>query len=93
MDAWIDTGITGELVLPMQMIAPMGLPLGPAVPATLADGSVVQRDAYSSSVDRFGKWTNIEVVANQGTFPLLGVGLLLGHHLDIDYSGRTLSLT
>jgi predicted aspartyl protease len=28
MDAWIDTGFTGELVIPQQQIAALGLPLG-----------------------------------------------------------------
>jgi predicted aspartyl protease len=39
LDAWIDTGFTGELVLPQQNVASLGLPLDPTVMARLANGS------------------------------------------------------
>ena len=42
LDAWIDTGFTGELVLPQQCVVSLGLPLGPAVLARLADGSDIE---------------------------------------------------
>ena len=45
----------------------------------------------SCIVEWFGMWKQIEVIASQGTFPLLGVGLLAGHHLEIDY--KVLPLT
>ena len=92
LETWIDTGFTGELVIPMQQIAALGLPLGPAVKAVLADGSQIKVDTYFCLVEWFGKWKNVEVVANQGRFPLLGVGLLLGHDLHIDYQAKTILL-
>jgi clan AA aspartic protease len=92
-DAWIDTGFTGDLVLPAKLIASLGLPLGPAVSAKLADGSVVQLDTHSCMLEWFGQWKVIEVVSNQGDFPLLGVGLLLDHVLHVDYPQKTLILT
>ncbi len=48
MDAWIDTGFTGELVIPQQQIAALGLPLGPVVKAILADGSQIDLATYHS---------------------------------------------
>jgi clan AA aspartic protease len=91
--AWIDTGFTGDLVLPAQLISSMGLPLGPAVSAVLADGSVVQLDTYTCMLEWFGQWKSIEVVVNKGQFPLLGVGLLLDHELRVDYPWKTVNLT
>lgn len=92
MDVWIDTGFTGELVIPQQQIAALGLPLGPAVKAILADGSQIDLDTYHCLVDWFGAWRGIEVVANQGQFPLLGIGLLLGRELQINYQTKEVNL-
>ena len=92
LDGWIDTGFTGELVLPQRSVKSLGLPLGPAVKAGLADGSEVQLDTYTCLLEWFGEWRRIEVVANQGQFPLLGVGLLLDHALHIDYRAKTITV-
>jgi clan AA aspartic protease len=93
LEIWIDTGFTGELVLPSNHVASLGLPLGPAVKAALADGSEIQLDAYTCLIDWFGEWKRIEVVANQGRFPLLGFGLLRGRVLHIDYAANSLEIT
>lgn len=85
LDAWIDTGFTGELVLPQQTVMSLGLPLGPSVMARLADGSNVQLDAHTCLLEWFDEWKRIEVVANQGHYPLLGVGLLVDRDLRINY--------
>src|SRR5437588_1184215 len=81
IDAWVDTGFTGELVIPHQQVMSLNLPLGPAVRAGLADGSEVDLDTYTCHLDWLGQQKRIEVVANQGQSPLLGVGLLLDHRL------------
>ena len=39
IEAWIDTGFTGELVLPQDQIAALGLPHSAVVTAELGDGS------------------------------------------------------
>jgi clan AA aspartic protease len=92
LDAWIDTGFTGELVLPRQNVTSLGLPLGPCVMARLADGSDVQLDTYTCLVEWFDEWKRIEVVVNDGQFPLLGIGLLLDRDLHIDYRAKTITL-
>lgn len=92
LDAWIDTGFTGELVLPQQNVTSLGLPLGPSVMARLANGSDIQLDTYTCLLEWFDEWKRIEVVANQGQYPLLGVGLLLDHDLHIDYRAKTITV-
>jgi predicted aspartyl protease len=72
IDAWIDTGFTGELVMPMTQIATMGLPLGPTIKAVLGDGTETQLETNTCLIAWFGETKRIEVVANQGRFPLLG---------------------
>jgi len=92
LDAWIDTGFTGELVLPQQTVTSLGLPLGPSVMARLADGSDIHLDTHTCHLEWFDKWRRIEVVANQGQYPLIGVGLLLDRELHIDYRAMTLTV-
>jgi len=91
VQAWIDTGFNGDLVLPQQLIDELALPLSGTVKATLADGSQVALVTYSCLVDWFGKQRPLEVVANWGDCPLLGVGLLVG--LDLHISYRTGEIT
>ena len=92
MDAWIDTGFTGELVLSKHAVTSLGLPLGSAVMARLADGSDIQLDTFTCLLEWFGEWKRIEVVSNEGQYPLLGVGLLLDRDLHIDYRAKTVTV-
>ena len=92
IEAWIDTGFTGELVLPQDRIAALGLPRSAVVRAALGDGSETMLEMYSCLIEWFGHVQPIEVIANTGTSPLLGVGLLQGHTLTIDYVARTLTI-
>jgi len=69
LDAWIDTGFTGELVLPRRLVRSLCLPLGPTIMARLADGSDVQLDTYTCLLEWFGELKRIEVVANEGHYP------------------------
>ncbi len=84
VDVWIDTGFTGELVFPIAMIRQLGLIQSGTVDAVLADGSQRQFDTYTCKIRWFNGKRDLEVIANDGDFPLLGVGLLLGRELRID---------
>jgi clan AA aspartic protease len=85
IQAWIDTGFNGELVLPKERIDDLGLPQSGTVKAILADGSEITLQRYTCQIEWFGQQRELEVVANEGEYPLLGVGLLLGHELHISY--------
>lgn len=89
---WIDTGFTGELVMPRPLIESLGLPLGPIVRAVLANGSSVELESFHCFLEWFGQWRSIEVVASAGEFPLLGVGLLMKQTLTVDYRAMILNL-
>ena len=89
MRVWIDTGFNGDLVLPHQQIDELALPHSGTVKAILADGSEVALKTYACLIDWFGQERHLEVVANDGEYPLLGVGLLAGLDLHISYrSGK-----
>jgi predicted aspartyl protease len=47
IEAWIDTGFTGDLVLPQSAIDLLQLPKSGSVDATLADGSTIELSTYS----------------------------------------------
>jgi clan AA aspartic protease len=90
--AWVDTAFTGDLVIPRGTIERLGLQQSAVVMAGLADGTRVVLETYSCVVEWFGQQRIVEVVENDGEFPLLGVGLLRDRRLEIDYRSRTLSI-
>lgn len=92
IQAWIDTGFNGDLVLPQHKIDELLLPLSGTVKAILADGSEVALQRYTCLVDWFGEERELEVVSNDGEYPLLGVGLLIGHDLLISYRSGNIEI-
>ncbi len=91
-DVWIDTGFNGDLVLPQTQIDNLALPQSGTVKAILADGSEIALKRYTCLIDWFGEQHELEVVANDGEHPLLGVGLLLGHDLHISYRSGDITI-
>lgn len=92
LTVWIDTAFTGELVIPRATIETLGLQQSAAVMAGLADGTQVVLETFTCIVEWFGHERKVEVVENEGQFPLLGVGLLQNLKLEIDYRLRTVSI-
>lgn len=83
--AWVDTAFNGELVLPKQTIEQLGLRKCAEIDAGLADGIVRSLDAFRAWVPWFGEIKEVEVVGSPGRTVLLGVGLMLGHDLNVSY--------
>jgi len=92
IEVWIDTGFTGELVLPQKIIESLTLRQSGTVDAILADGSQIEVKTYTCLLDWFGEKRHLEVIANDGNYPLLGVGLLLGFDLRANYHTMDLEL-
>jgi clan AA aspartic protease len=90
--AWIDTAFNGELVLPRAIIDSANLAQTAGIEATLADGTVVVLETFSCAVEWFGATRMVEVIANTGVFPLVGIGLLIGRRLTVDYAHLTVSI-
>ena len=85
IDVWVDTGFTGDLVVPRRIVEMLDLRQTGTVDGVLADGTQVLLATYHCEIEWFGKSRCLEVIANDGEMPLLGVGLLLAKELRIDY--------
>lgn len=92
IQAWIDTAFNGELVMPKRFIQAAQLEQSAGIDARLADGSSVTLESYTCVLDWFDKERMIEVIANDGEYPLLGIGLLIGHRLVVDYTQLTVTI-
>lgn len=89
---WVDTAFNGELVVPRAMIESLGLEQSGGIRARLADGNEVTLESYTCFLDWFGHQQAVEVIANNGQMPLLGIGLLTGLRLVVDYKDLIVSL-
>ena len=90
--AWVNTAFNGELVVPRALIESMELVQSAGIRAHLADGNEVTLESYSCVINWFGDRKSVEVIANNGELPLLGIGLLNLHRLVVDYKERNVTL-
>lgn len=81
--AFIDTGFTGHLTLPAAMIERLHLARRGHGRAMLADGGFHVFDVYAGTVLWNRQYRKVEVF-EADTEPLVGMGLLKGHHLEMD---------
>jgi clan AA aspartic protease len=83
VDVVVDTGFTGELVLPTAVVTALGLTWVSNVTATLADGSTRQADYYDVEVEWGAGWVQITAMA-LGSEALLGMEFLDGKKLTVE---------
>lgn len=82
IEAVVDTGFTGHLTLPPDVVEALGLPFRRSGRALLGDGRAATFDIHEAVILWEGSPRRIPVdVAD--TDPLLGMGLLYGHNLNI----------
>ena len=82
-EAVIDTGYNGFLTLAPDLIKTLGFPFLRSSRAILGDGSIVEFDIHEATVVWNNRLRRIPVDAADVT-PLLGMGLLYGHGLNIE---------
>ena len=83
VEAVIDTGFSGALVLPTATVAALKLVKRSGGTAILADGSVRHFDTYGAEVEWDGVLRGV-VVSAVGTEALAGMVLLAGHKLTVN---------
>ncbi|MGG6270050.1 clan AA aspartic protease [Leptolyngbya sp. AN03gr2] len=82
INAVIDTGYTGFLSLPREIIVALDLPWTGIDRGTLGDGSEVTFEVYVATIIWDGQYRNIPVNEAE-TDPLVGMSLLYGYDLFI----------
>ena len=83
VEAIIDTGFTGELTLPGNLIDRLGLPRIGELPITLGDGNETDVGLYLGIVSWHGEERIVQVLRTDGK-PLVGMSLLYGSRLTLD---------
>ncbi|MBC7965977.1 MAG: hypothetical protein H7Z17_08635 [Fuerstia sp.] len=89
---WIDTAFDGHLVLSLELIKELELDSLVETEAILADGSRVSLETFFCCVEWFVEKRPLQVIANDGRFPLLGTGLLEQRVLQNDYRAKTVTV-
>lgn len=91
IEAVIDTGYDGLLILPPALVDELRLPFVTVGHATFANGSETTFAVYDATVVWDGQPRHVLVDAPGGP-PLVGMALLEGHHLHVEVSngGRVL---
>jgi clan AA aspartic protease len=85
IEAVVDTGFDGELMLPRGMIRRLSYPYEGFTRGTLADGSAVRFDYHEGRVLWHGEERAVVVLAaGEAGDPLVGMALLRGSRLTID---------
>ena len=82
VDALIDTGFSGFLTLPSDMIATLGFSWEGRDVATLGDGTFCTFEVYIGLVIWDGQYREIDINESE-TVPLIGMQLLRGYDLRI----------
>ena len=90
---WIDTAFDGHLVFSKELISKLQLDSLVETEAILADGSKITMESYFCVVDWFGQKVPVQVIENDGRYPLLGTGLLDGRTIHISYDAKTIAVT
>jgi clan AA aspartic protease len=83
IEAVVDTGFTGQLTLPVDLVAALGLPEVARKYAILADGSRASFGIHRAGVWWDGGWRSV-YVSGFGDGPLIGMELLANHTLLIE---------
>jgi clan AA aspartic protease len=83
IDAVIDTGFNGDLILPPESISELGLKLQGYQKAVLGDGTISQFQVYAATVIWDGSRRLVEVNAATSSV-LIGMGLLEGYKLEVN---------
>jgi clan AA aspartic protease len=82
IDAVIDTGYTGFLSVPSEIIVTLNLPWTGIDRVTLGDGSETTFEVYSGRIIWDGEYRDIPINESE-TDPLVGMSLLYGYDLRI----------
>ena len=88
IDALIDTGFDGDLCLPIPIAIQLGLELKGDEYFELADGSMKHELLFKGEAVWNDKGIPVEIALTESNDALIGVRLLKGKKLTIDFQGK-----
>lgn len=80
--AVIDTGFTGEVLLPPRIIQMIKPELHDDIMVEIADGNIVSTNTYLGTISWHGRHRRVRIIEADG-IPLIGMRLLRGSALNI----------
>lgn len=83
VSAVINTGFSGDLILPFETIEFLNLPFVIGAEFMLGDGSIVAMPAYDAMVEWHDRTRRVDVYGSDGG-PLIGMSLLRASHIELD---------
>jgi clan AA aspartic protease len=83
VQAVVDTGFTGAVALPTELVTRLGMPFRMLRSYQLGDGSVVDFDIHQATVVWEGRDRPVDALVTGGGI-LVGMALLMGHEPFID---------
>ena len=87
----IDTGFSGFLFLPIELVSKLGLKYAYSSPLVLADGTRERSDVFNVTVMWDGRSRNVQAIASRG-MSLVGMRMLEDHslHVEVKDGGKVL---
>ena len=83
IEATLDTGFNGFLLLPTELVLELGIPFLTPATVTLADGNEDTFDLYRAEVIWDGELRSVRAYASDGD-ALIGMRMLDGYNLNMD---------
>ena len=83
VEAVVDTGFSGLLTLPPDLVQRLGYSLGPPIRVLLAGKTPARYDAIEARLGWDGEQRDVFTLQTEGT-PLIGMRLLKGYRLTVD---------
>lgn len=92
VEAILDTGFDGWVCLPMRLAIQLGLELCGFQTVELADGTQKEELVFSGEVIFGDQRGEVDITLTSGGETLVGLGLLVGSMMTINFAGRTLEI-
>ena len=93
VDCIVDTGFSGALMLPRDIVSGLSIPLLGRETFELVSGQFFTANLALAQIDWLGQKRPLRIVISEGSDALIGTEMLDGNRLVIDYINNRVTLT